>query len=60
MSDPNVKVVEYHRLSVEQFNKIKDKMPMPAVMSEDSPQKVGWLLGIQYCLEHFRKAVVIE
>jgi hypothetical protein len=60
MSQPNVKVVEYHRLSSEEFARLRAKLPQPVVTADTNPQQVGWLLGIQYCLDKVREGVVIE
>lgn len=53
------KVVEYHRLSREEYDKLEKGMPIPHIGDTATPQQVGFLLGIQFVLQRLREGVVV-
>lgn len=57
MGEP--KIVELHRLSREEYDKLTKGLPQGFVDSNTSPQQAGFLLGIQYVLAKLREGVVI-
>jgi hypothetical protein len=51
---------ESHRLSMEAYQELERQLPSPVITDDTSPQKVGYLLGVQAVLKKLREGFTLN